>query len=457
MKSNTTNSGFGLALAFGAFLSVFSVSAPAFAALGDCGQPQSTGTGPKTADALAALKTAVASDSKCDETPCTCDVDANGTVTTTDALKILRKAVAQPVELDCDCEGQCLTFGEDPLAATTPLPWPRLDLREKQVVIDSKFIEISTETLDQFEFDWTSTNIVTDSGPRLGGINGAGQHVAVSSSAAGGAAGVDYFVHAMQPRDGALSILNKNFVSPFQGLKLVPSLPTTQCVLFESSATETVTGYPNKGPAGNLAPFDAGFGGGKLFHQTLGTTAASSLLTAFEDDPDTLVLGLMNTRARSGQSLSFMVNDFVVTKDKVESDFRTKITDVTTDPFGIFTGLGLEVTPHITDSGDVALEIRPGLRMLTFFLSTAFMVGGVQVDAEIPVRKPSRNVVTVVVPSGMTLVLAGLQKSGQQEPGKGLPILNDVPLLGPLFSRNYKDATTHNLVVFLTPTVIGDD
>ena len=79
-------------------LTILAVSAPrSLAALSDCGQPTSTGTGPKTGDALATLKEAVGTTSPCAEDPCVCDVNGDGSISTSDALRILRVAVSQPV------------------------------------------------------------------------------------------------------------------------------------------------------------------------------------------------------------------------------------------------------------------------------------------------------------------------------------------------------------------------
>ncbi len=54
-------------------------------------------------DALATLKRAVGSASACDEKPCVCDVNSDGAVTSSDALRVLRVAVGQQVQLACDC------------------------------------------------------------------------------------------------------------------------------------------------------------------------------------------------------------------------------------------------------------------------------------------------------------------------------------------------------------------
>lgn len=68
------------------------------AANGDCGQPVSNGGAPLTSDALFVLKTAVAAKT-CDL--CVCDVNNSGGISATDALVDLKKAVGQQVDLNC--------------------------------------------------------------------------------------------------------------------------------------------------------------------------------------------------------------------------------------------------------------------------------------------------------------------------------------------------------------------
>lgn len=79
-------------------LSVVLTAAPSFAAKGDCGQPSSTGATPKSSDSLFALKAAVGTNA-CDL--CVCDVTNDSKITSTDALKILKKGVGQDVTLTC--------------------------------------------------------------------------------------------------------------------------------------------------------------------------------------------------------------------------------------------------------------------------------------------------------------------------------------------------------------------
>jgi hypothetical protein len=72
-----------------------------------CGAPLFDGIqdGPLTSDALAVLRAAVGLvvPGCSGEKFCLCDVDCNGMITTADALRVLRRAVGQPVELTCCC------------------------------------------------------------------------------------------------------------------------------------------------------------------------------------------------------------------------------------------------------------------------------------------------------------------------------------------------------------------
>ena len=78
-----------------------------------CGQPNSgtDGTLPTATDALFVLRAAV---NLLSCRACVCDVDSNGGTTATDALRVLKRAVGQNVEVACP-------FGDEPALTTTTL------------------------------------------------------------------------------------------------------------------------------------------------------------------------------------------------------------------------------------------------------------------------------------------------------------------------------------------------
>jgi len=88
----------------------------AMAGKGDCGQPQSTGANPSASDCAYILKTSVQILS-CDV--CICDVNNSTTITASDALLCLRKAVAQPVVLNCPSCGPTTTVATGSTTSTS--------------------------------------------------------------------------------------------------------------------------------------------------------------------------------------------------------------------------------------------------------------------------------------------------------------------------------------------------
>jgi hypothetical protein len=89
----------------------------ALAALGDCGQPVSTGDSPKASDCLHVLRTAVGAA----ECGCICDTNGSGGVLASDALLCLGVAVGQPLLLACDCPDLAISTPGIAVAAGTEL------------------------------------------------------------------------------------------------------------------------------------------------------------------------------------------------------------------------------------------------------------------------------------------------------------------------------------------------
>jgi type IV pilus assembly protein PilQ len=61
----------------------------------------------------------------------------------------------------------------------------------------------------------------------------------------------------------------------------------------------------------------------------------------------------------------------------------------------------------------------------------------------------------VLVKSGQTVVLGGIYRDNFSETRTGLPYLQDVPGLGWLFRNYNKNDRREDLLVFLTPRVMG--
>ncbi len=55
-----------------------------------------------------------------------------------------------------------------------------------------------------------------------------------------------------------------------------------------------------------------------------------------------------------------------------------------------------------------------------------------------------------------TIVISGIISDTLTDTGQGIPLLRDIPILGPLFNYSNKSDTRTNLLVFLTPKIVYD-
>jgi general secretion pathway protein D len=80
-----------------------------------------------------------------------------------------------------------------------------------------------------------------------------------------------------------------------------------------------------------------------------------------------------------------------------------------------------------------------------------------QGNAVLPVIGSREANTQVMVQSGQTIVIGGIIRDRESKQRTGIPLLQDLPLIGPLF-RSTKDVSERaELMVFLTPFVITSD
>ena len=111
-------------------------------------------------------------------------------------------------------------------------------------------------------------------------------------------------------------------------------------------------------------------------------------------------------------------------------------------------GVGLDFTPVVLSGGRISLRVLTEVSELSN--EGAVSSGGITISA----LKVRRAESTVELPSGGTLVMAGLLQESYQQSIEGIPGLMQIPVLGALFkSRDFlRDQT--ELTVFVTPYVV---
>ena len=120
-------------------------------------------------------------------------------------------------------------------------------------------------------------------------------------------------------------------------------------------------------------------------------------------------------------------------------------------------GFVMNVTPFITQDGEVLLNIRPTITRVEEFVQDP---NPALADLDIPNLVPQiqvREMESVLrVTSGSTAVLGGLMTDASREIDSGLPGLHDVEDVGILFGTKTRESAKSELVIFLRPRIIED-
>jgi type II secretory pathway component GspD/PulD (secretin) len=116
-------------------------------------------------------------------------------------------------------------------------------------------------------------------------------------------------------------------------------------------------------------------------------------------------------------------------------------------------GTTLEVTPRITANDYIWLKVIPDVS--SFFATVTKVVAGVQYQAD---EFDSRHIDTqVMIPDANTLVMGGLVQDNPTAQWYQVPLLGDIPGLGWAFKSENVQMDKDNLIIFITPTIVKDD
>jgi general secretion pathway protein D len=110
------------------------------------------------------------------------------------------------------------------------------------------------------------------------------------------------------------------------------------------------------------------------------------------------------------------------------------------------TGVILKVRPRVTKDGTVFLDIvqevsSPG--------SVPDANGNVRIDTR-------RLKTTAIVPTGETVMLAGLIKDSDGKGSSGFPGLSRIPVIGGLFGKQTTTQERSEVIILITPTIVRD-
>lgn len=131
----------------------------------------------------------------------------------------------------------------------------------------------------------------------------------------------------------------------------------------------------------------------------------------------------------------------------------TNTPNVTLTPF--FSGIALDVTPQISEQGQITLHVHPSVTQVTDQQKELTVFAQ---KFELPLAfSTSRETDTIVrAKNGQVVVIGGLMQNKDDDRQAGAPGLADIPVLGYLFKQKRKATSKSELVILLRPIVPDD-
>jgi type II secretory pathway component GspD/PulD (secretin) len=316
----------------------------------------------------------------------------------------------------------------------------QLDKPTRQVLIETKLVEISSNPSTSKGVDWSGTL--------------AAQHVTFGNGFASGS------TTTTMPGTPATATTSPGYTETITTPGTSIALPTTTTITVPAT---TVAG-PTPKYSGSTT-LTTGVGNGGFNWNTLsGLSPAIGFLSA---DGASAVLSFLNS-TYDAQTIS---TPRVVTLDNQTATIEVtrgypviNMSGGTQNSAGsssvTYSNVGtiLQVTPRITANNYIWLRVVPVVSSFYGNVIVTVQGGSGNASSSYPVPEfDSRRIDSqVMIPDGDTLVMGGLIQDNPTASYIKVPILGDIPGLGWAFKSESKQIVKDNLIIFLTPTIIKD-
>jgi type IV pilus assembly protein PilQ len=291
---------------------------------------------------------------------------------------------------------------------------PKVDVKPKQVLIETKIIEVNRNKLRDLGLDW--------------GLGGSG--AATSNTI--------QFTNA-----------NKSGTAKVGGHAGTIASGTTPSVFGPS--TTGILGY---------GPYNAG---AELIFQKLTGTKFEAVIHALEDDADTNTLSAPRIMTLDNQEASMLVGYHTpILGSTVTAGTDTGSGPTVTQTLDYYQEIGirLNVVPQISEDGYINMIIHPSITSSTSNVAATSTAGtgstATTTTTNYPIIDVREAQTQVLLKDGETVVIGGLLKDVKSKEIIGIPFLMDMPWLGKFFRRETVDTQKIDLLIFITAKIMKE-
>lgn len=289
---------------------------------------------------------------------------------------------------------------------------PVIDRRPKQVLIETRLIEVSRDKLRDLgvDFGTGSTGATT---------------AAVGTVPAGKSDGRDTAVW------GGQSVAN----------------------------TFTPSAFGAKEGASVLAGANPFALGAEFIYQKLTGTQFEVVLHALEEDVHTNTLSAPRILTLDNQEAAILVGFHTPILSSVVTAGSTSGTGATvTQSLDYYQEIGirLNVVPQVNEEGYINMIIHPSITSTSSSVSATSTASGANTTTSYPIIDVREAQTQVLLKDGETIVIGGLLKDVKSKQTSGVPFLSAIPIIGGLFRRDTYDTQKIDLLMFITARVLKE-
>ncbi len=359
----------------------------------------------------------------------------------------------------------------------------QLDKATDQVMIESKFVEVTTTDAKNLGVNWTSlgTGIALGAGPLTGtfnrtrgqtendGINATGTTTNTNTRGTTGDVTTTANIGATNANNSQLTGTSTNGSNTTSSVTSANGTPT-------STSTTGVNGALTNTTTNDITTTATNG------NNTISTNGTTNAVTTALNDTVNLLNAVSNTGGTSRavqavfsasqfnvvltalstlSDVKIVSNPTIVTLNNTEASINIGSSDplpnytfnpqTGTQEVSGFTykdiGIILKVTPQVNARGFIKLMLSPEVSQ---------KLGDKQFGAaQLPIIATRKANTTVSLKDGFTMGIGGLLTTSSSNTGTKVPLLGSIPGLGRLFKSDTRNTSTTNLIIFITAKTLS--
>jgi type IV pilus secretin PilQ/predicted competence protein len=314
----------------------------------------------------------------------------------------------------------------------------QLDKATDQVMIESKFVEVTDRDIRNIGVNWAGLNNMTL------GVGGISKTYGKTDSTTNFGSYSNPVQHSWANTGSTTGPNSSNNTVVTTAPPAIPATTTTNTT--DGSATASTSDSVNAA-LNTLNSLTSGGGTQRLASAVFSASDFKVVINALKSQNNSKIVSnptvvtLNNTEAILNIGQEFPIPNYTYN----EQQGRFSVSGFNYRPIGII----LKVTPQVNARGIIKLVLEPEVSQTNG--NTTFE------GANIPIIATRKAKTQVSLKDGYTMGIGGLITSSKSHGNNSVPVLGDIPLLGRLFSsKNVNDETT-NLLIFITAKTVSAD